>query len=309
MSKKITVEEFIEKLTPITRDAIEIIEFNGSSKPLTAKILKTGEIRTWTVANQLFKVTTGTFKPKRGTVHNSFSTLDYQNMLDKKFGEGLVKVLKFESYTKPVTIECSRCGEVKEYASGAHLKQIEFACQHCDRKYTSQEEFQSEIDEIFGEDEFKIIKFERMNKEIVLKHKCGFIMPKRDCVKVRNMLGCPVCERAKSKGERDIANFLLKKNIPFTTEKSFSDLRGDKYPLRYDFAIPHNESFLLIEYDGEGHYNPNSKYFVQNDNDKRKDEYCLLHNLPLLRIPYWEFKNINKLILSFLKFNDYPLGE
>ena len=67
----------------------------------------------------------------------------------------------------------------------------------------------------------------------------------------------------------------------------------------------------LIEYDGEQHYMPvkfshMSEEEVQeklNDTQRRdniKNEYCKKNNIPLLRIPYWEKKNIKKIITEYL---------
>ena len=53
----------------------------------------------------------------------------------------------------------------------------------------------------------------------------------------------------------------------------------------------------LIEYNGKQHYEP-IEYFggeeglkIRQQNDKIKNEYAKLHNLPLVRIPFTE-KNI-----------------
>jgi hypothetical protein len=38
------------------------------------------------------------------------------------------------------------------------------------------------------------------------------------------------------------------------------------------------------------------------ENDRRKDEYCKLHNIPLIRIPYYQ---LSKLSLKLLELEDY----
>ena len=52
----------------------------------------------------------------------------------------------------------------------------------------------------------------------------------------------------------------------------------------------------LIEFDGEPHYQEIPEWrttleMVQQ-HDKEKNEYALFHNIPLVRIPYWERDNI-----------------
>lgn len=119
-----------------------------------------------------------------------------------------------------------------------------------------------------------------------------------------NMLNyciCPVCN--KSKGEQAIYKVLVDKNIKFETQYTFKDCRH-KNPLLFDFCVfdDNNKIILLIEYDGEQHFEPidffggNNSFEHIQCNDQIKNEYCEKHNINLLRIPYYEFKNIKTLI-------------
>ena len=117
--------------------------------------------------------------------------------------------------------------------------------------------------------------------------------------------GCPSCQE--SKGERSIFNFLIKNgfiiNKTFFRQKSFEDLfvKNKKFPLKYDFYIPSKK--LLIEYNGEQHYN-NIKVFYKNHHDflirkhydwlKRK--YARNNGYKLLTIPYWNYKIIENIV-------------
>lgn len=120
--------------------------------------------------------------------------------------------------------------------------------------------------------------------------------------------GCPNCSRYK--GETFISNFLSKHNITFNVQKTFNDLIGiGGYKLRYDFYLPkHN---LLIEYQGIQHEKPvdfigkgdkfaQDSFFYQQEHDSRKREYAKEHNIKLLEIWYWDFKNIEKILLKEL---------
>lgn len=104
-----------------------------------------------------------------------------------------------------------------------------------------------------------------------------------------------------SKGEQKIIDILNYYNIPYKREMSFTDLRGKKKSyLRFDFAIfKNNQLFCLIEYDGEQHFNFTpffhkklSDFKRQQEWDRRKNEYCIEHNILLIRIPYWDLDNI-----------------
>lgn len=112
--------------------------------------------------------------------------------------------------------------------------------------------------------------------------------------------GCPKCK--KSKGEKRIVEILNKNNIKYIQQYTFSDLRGIKYPLRFDFAVLDENSFVkyLIEYQGEYHYNKRHTTHdikTQQKYDNMKRDYCNKNNILLLEIPYWEFDNIENFIL------------
>jgi Zn finger protein HypA/HybF involved in hydrogenase expression len=103
-------------------------------------------------------------------------------------------------------------------------------------------------------------------------------------------------------GEQSVMNYLNKYNINFRKEYHIEDCKNSR-PLRFDFAIldVNEDIIFLIEYDGEFHFNPSyeGKLEYQLENDNIKNDYCINNNIPLLRIPYWEFNNIDEI----LKYN------
>ena len=119
---------------------------------------------------------------------------------------------------------------------------------------------------------------------------------------------CPSCSESESRNERVIRNILESLNISFETQKRFDYCRDIK-PLPFDFYLPYYN--LAIEYDGEGHYMESfyknrcedTKYGLKltQSHDKIKTEYCKNNNINLLRIPYWEKENIEKIIKDYLK--------
>ena len=106
-----------------------------------------------------------------------------------------------------------------------------------------------------------------------------------------NSCGCLI-----SKGEEKIREILLKNNINFITQYSFSDLKSDLgYPLRFDFAIFKNNILShLIEFQGCQHYEETSKFFDKGIliTDQKKREYCKQNNIKLIEIPYWRLEKI-----------------
>ena len=108
-----------------------------------------------------------------------------------------------------------------------------------------------------------------------------------------------------SKGAEKIQRLIQEEEVNFTIEKTFPDLKSSKgKPYRFDFAIYSDDwkRFVLIEYDGEAHFQRikhfhknNTKYLNALGRDRKKNAYCLAHNITLYRVPYWEIDNINTL--------------
>lgn len=100
----------------------------------------------------------------------------------------------------------------------------------------------------------------------------------------------------KSLGEDLIRTILLENNIPFNQEIKFPDLKDNNY-LRFDFGLLDQDGNIikLIEYDGRQHFDKTSLWYNETaiKHDKMKDDYCKNNNIPLLRISYKEFNQIN----------------
>lgn len=122
---------------------------------------------------------------------------------------------------------------------------------------------------------------------------------------------CPECNT--SKGEQRVAEFLLNNKINYISQYEYSDLIGvNGGKLRFDFTVPLYK--INIEYDGIGHYEPvdfdglgeeiaKENFKILKHHDKLKNEYCKKHNIKLIRIPYWNFDNIEEILDRELKLN------
>jgi len=109
---------------------------------------------------------------------------------------------------------------------------------------------------------------------------------------------CPECNE--SKGEKRTKGYLEENNIRYITQFTFLDCRN-KNVLPFDFAIFINDKlYCLIEYDGILHYEDKFNNPVEFKNIKLRDSiktnYCLINNIKLVRIPYWDFDNIETIL-------------
>ena len=107
-------------------------------------------------------------------------------------------------------------------------------------------------------------------------------------------------------GEFNVQSILQNNNITFINQYTFIDLPKS----RYDFAIiSNNQVVRLIEFDGKQHIQP-IEFFgdfkVIQQRDQIKNEYALSHNIPLVRIPYWERDNIT---LEMIMGNQYEVRK
>lgn len=116
------------------------------------------------------------------------------------------------------------------------------------------------------------------------------------------------CFRKHSIGEHLIKQILDKNKVNYKTECFFKDLVGiGSGALRYDFGIfnTRNELIGLVEFDGPQHYQDAGSYYNPTGkvqiHDELKNQYAINNNIPLLRIPYYQIKEIEKILFDFLK--------
>ena len=96
-----------------------------------------------------------------------------------------------------------------------------------------------------------------------------------------------------SKGEAKIEQILRLNQIPYQKEFSFEDLFLGENELRRRARFDFYTNGYCIEFDGiqhfrpgVGHYDSPEKFARTQKYDRIKNEYCLTHNIPLIRIPY-----------------------
>lgn len=116
---------------------------------------------------------------------------------------------------------------------------------------------------------------------------------------IKNGSGCPKCDE--SKGEKIISDFLNCNNIKYLQEFVIPKCKY-KRVLPFDFCL--TDYGILIEYDGIIHFidkfNNPEEFELTKLRDSIKTQFCIDNNITLIRIPYWDFNNIESILESEL---------
>jgi hypothetical protein len=225
------------------------------------------------------RVTLKEFKERSKKIHNN--KYDYKLIINLNRTQDIVEII------------CPKCGVFKQVASW-HLSGN--GCNTC-RQLTTQE-FISKSKIIHGDKySYKKVEYVKNSEPVIItcpQHGEFLQKPRHH---VNEKCGCPRCQS--SKGEEAIRLWLERNKINYKTEHSFPNCK-DKISLRFDFFIP--KLNLCIEYDGEQHFRPtkrfggNAAFISSQRRDKIKNGYCKKNKIKLLRVPYTEFQNIEKIL-------------
>lgn len=151
---------------------------------------------------------------------------------------------------------------------------------------------------------------------IKCKCQCGkYFYPTISNLIIDKQFRCNECS-SMSKLEQLTKNYLDAKNIQYIQQYTFNDCKNHKC-LPFDFYLPQYN--CCIEVDGHLHFRPSNWRIDESEKEHRfqtiqkhdniKTQYCQQNNIPLLRIPYWDFYRVqkkNSYILSYQKdINDF----
>jgi len=104
--------------------------------------------------------------------------------------------------------------------------------------------------------------------------------------------------------ESKIDGLLEQLKVNYASQWKFSDCKNIN-ELSYDFFLP--DFNIAVEYDGKYHYeikyySNKSKQECQKEfelvklRDSIKNKYCYENGINLIRIPYWDYDNIENII-------------
>ena len=210
--------------------------------------------------------------------------------------------------------ECD-CGNIKSIKSSSLRRGEIQSCGCLRNEKVAQSKKQQSEDEMIGKRFGKLIVQKRSEKKgsggelyWLCQCDCGNAVEVRGNHLKRKdenrTVSCGCYHR--SIGATNIMDCLISNGIEFIDEYVFPDLSKS----RFDFAIIENGKIVrLIEFDGEQHYKDVEQWGgleLQQKRDKVKNEYALSHNIPLVRIPYWER---DKITLEMILGSTYEVRE
>lgn len=203
-----------------------------------------------------------------------------------------------------------KCGE--EYISSFEkIKDRQYLnCRKCRNKKISSSQtkdhhiFVTEVFNILGE-EFRVIgNYKKDGEKIRMKHlKCNTEYESTPSNILRGR-GCPKCKT--SHLEKTIERYLIENSIKYETQKTFEGLKNRK-KLRMDFYL--NDYNICIEADGRQHFESvdifgGEKTFTETQKrDIIKDNFCRDNEIKMIRIPYYDLRNIYNIMDNIFKGN------
>lgn len=212
---------------------------------------------------------------------------------------------KYTKAKEKSLIHCNVCGSDFWATPDGHIGHKRQGCPVCKaNKLREMFSFDTEMfiklaREVHGDKyDYSEVDYKNMKSEVKIgcpKHGWFYQIPE---VHLRS-LGCPFC--SVSTGETRILNFLNEHNIDFKSE--YYVWYDDNSFGRIDFMLNNG----AIEFDGKQHFE-SIEFFggmdvlkYNMDRDRKKDDYCADHGIPLLRIRYDQMDNIEHILKHFLE--------
>jgi len=299
---KMTHEEYLFRLDEIQSTVVPIENYNGMHCKIKHTDINCKHI--WEVAPT--HVLEGKGCPtckrlnaseKRMKTNEQFLNAFYKNPNSKD-----VTILSpYNGIHNKIKCECKICGYVWNPTADALLKFC--GCPKCNKQIKKDtEQFVMDLNKITHD--INIIgEYVSCKEKITCQCKiCNHIWnPVAGSLLAGR--GCPKCNT--SIGEKTIRLFLEKNQLNYESQKTYVELKGiNGKVLSYDFHLPTYN--LLIEFQGEQHEHPvkhfggEEKFKIQQEHDRRKQNYAKEHNINLLEIWYYDINNVESILTEYL---------
>ena len=232
----------------------------------------------------------------KGRMSNELFLEKANNIHCNKYDYSMVEYVRSNSKIK---IICKQHG-LFEITPNSHLSGR--GCSKCSGNYKYKiDDLLSKYNEMYDDYLYNFTNYLNIKSKVIVK------CPKHSVFETTaelllNGYGCSSCGK-KSLGEERISEYLLYNGIEYIKQKSF-DGCVYKNKMQFDFYIPDYNT--CIEYDGRQHFEA-IEYFggiksfnIQREKDNIKNDYCNKNNIRLIRIPYYDYVNIEKILESLV---------
>lgn len=239
--------------------------------------------------------------------------IKYEDIYNDVNSAGYILLTTKDAYKNGTTMiryVCPKHGEQKMRASNFHNgKRCRYCCfesAHNKYSFTPDEVYKKVFDlggELLNKEDY--INQDEKNLKIICPrcHK-NILTTSLKHFQQHGGQSCNKCYKKESVGERRIRQWLEAHEFTFEQEKWFDDCRDNK-PLPFDFYL--QDLNTIIEFDGKQHFEENH-FFTHINNfdnsvtsytqyhDQIKDSYCTNNHINLIRIPYTQINNIEKIL-------------
>ena len=223
--------------------------------------------------------------------------------------------------------KCSQKGGLRTHIKTIHDKIKDHECPKCDYKCSQKINLQKHIKQVHDKIkdhecpkcDFKCSTTSILRTHIKAVHdkikdhecpNCDYKCSRNGNLQkhVKTCTGTLHCSSGELAVMKTLEKLGFKKDVDYFYDESYA--LKDKSYLKWDFRINADEP-LFIEYDGRCHYFPiryggiseeRAEENLQSSKhrDKLKNDYCNDNGYALLRIPYWQKKDIETLVSEFI---------
>ena len=230
----------------------------------------------------------------------------FKKKVELKYNDEYIPLSDYKSIHEKVLMKHNKCGYEWLITPNNFLNNNR-KCPLCSGvKKKTHEEFINEVFDLVGDEYTVLSEYKSCRTKILMKHNkcnCEWYIRPNDFL---NNKRCPNCNllNNESKAVKEIKKYLDDNNIKYIQEKRFKTCK-DKNTLPFDFYLIDYD--LLIEYDGEQHFNKATGSYIFTEekvsliksHDQIKDQWCKENNKELLRINYKQ--NHLKILKNYLK--------
>ena len=299
MSRKLTTEEVKERIKDLTNGEYLLLGdyVNNSTKMLVRHNL----------CGNIYKVKWNNFKTGRRCPkcfgNEKLNNEEVDKRMFELVGDEYIRIGNYINSGTKMLIEHHLCRNKYE-VTWNHFKHG-IRCPRCSgNERLNNRKIDKRMFELVGNEYIRLGRYLNAHTKMLIKHNlCGNDYEVM-WANFQQGYRCPKCNE--SKGEKAISNILSYLNINYTPQKRFPECKY-KNTLPFDFYVHNKKSKLLIEFDGRQHFE-SVEIFGGDDGlketqfrDEIKNDFALSKNIPLLRIPYTEQDNIEKILTNKLK--------